>query len=249
MRRFLALVVGVALASAVGVGVGDDVDAVRGGLVRAVRGDAAQVRAVPDLPAPFSARRVAWPGPGEVAVTFDDGPCSYTPRVVDLMGDRVATFYAVGVNIQRDPVSLRYAAERGHSIQNHSMRHRDQIRLTNDQIVESLAATTALIEPIAGVRPGSFRPPYGSTNSRVAATVNGAGYSQALWNGGPSAMNADAASIRSSVIGQVQGAAHRDEGLVILFHDCSGRPGQLLAALPDVLDAIDRSGLEYVALG
>jgi len=243
VRRFLGVLIALVLVVSGGAAV-----AGRVGLVSAVRGEAVQVRTVTPLPRPFDAQRVTWPGPGQVAVTFDDGPCRFTRDVVDAMGDRVATFYVVGVNIERDPLSLRYAAERGHSVQNHSMRHRRQTALPDDEIVRSLESTAALIEGVAGVRPSSFRPPYGVTNSRVLRTVNEAGYSQALWNGGPSTMSAGAASIVSSVASQVARAVRRGEGLVILFHDCSGRPNQLLAALPDVLSLIDSTGLEYVAL-
>lgn len=216
---------------------------------RAIRESSVQIREVAPLPAPFSAPRVTWPGPGQVAVTFDDGPCrAATTRVVDLMGDRVATFFVVGVNVQRDPAPMRYAAERGHSIQNHSMWHREQIHRSDAEIRDSLAMTSNLIVEVVGSHPTSFRPPYGSTNARVLGVVEGEGYHQALWNGGPWSMDADAAGIRTAVIGQVRGAAVRGEGLTILFHDCSGRPPQLLAALPDVLAAIDAAGFEYVAL-
>ncbi len=72
------------------------------------------------LPAAAVARR-------EVAITIDDGPePAVTPRVLDLLdahGQR-ATFFCIAERVQAQPALAREIVARGHSIQNHTARHR-----------------------------------------------------------------------------------------------------------------------------
>ena len=72
------------------------------------------------LPEAAAARR-------EVAITIDDGPePEVTPRVLDLLdahGQR-ATFFCIAERVLAHPALAREIVARGHSIQNHTARHR-----------------------------------------------------------------------------------------------------------------------------
>src|SRR3954468_17258153 len=71
------------------------------------------------LPAAAIARR-------EVSLTFDDGPdAEITPRVLELL-DRYgakASFFCVGEKLAAHPQIAKEIVRRGHSIENHSLRH------------------------------------------------------------------------------------------------------------------------------
>ncbi len=63
------------------------------------------------------------PGPGTVALTFDDGPHPrWTPIVLAVLDkyDVRATFFVVGFRVERHPELVRAMMEAGHSVQNHS---------------------------------------------------------------------------------------------------------------------------------
>ena len=64
--------------------------------------------------------------PGNVYITFDDGPIpEVTPWVLDLLDeyDVKATFFMVGQNVERNPHLLDEVVRRGHKAANHSLHH------------------------------------------------------------------------------------------------------------------------------
>ncbi len=77
------------------------------------------------LPAAATARRA-------VALTLDDGPDpAVTPRVLDLLDEHGvrATFFCIARRAREHPALLREIVARGHSVQNHSHRHRHNFAL------------------------------------------------------------------------------------------------------------------------
>ena len=77
------------------------------------------------LPAAAAAR-------GEIALTIDDGPDpEVTPAVLDLLaahGAR-ATFFCIAAQVRAQPALTRRIVAAGHSVQNHSFRHRHNFSL------------------------------------------------------------------------------------------------------------------------
>jgi peptidoglycan/xylan/chitin deacetylase (PgdA/CDA1 family) len=64
--------------------------------------------------------------PGELALTFDDGPNpSWTPQLLDLLARHSvrATFFLVGSFAHGEPELTRRIAAEGHLIGNHSWSH------------------------------------------------------------------------------------------------------------------------------
>lgn len=249
IRRFAlragAVTVAITLVGVVGVSGSPPV-----ALEPARRGESVQIRQLPAVPAPFAAPRVKWPQPGQVALTFDDGPCATkTRRTVDLLGDTPATFFVIGGQVRRTPSEAKYAASFGHSIQNHTMDHRRLRQLDSEGISDQLSMAADWIEEIVGTRPTLYRPPYGSTDQRVRAATSALGWSEVMWNGGPPRMDSDSASIIGAVRGQMTRARTAQKGLVLLFHDCSGNFGGMTRALPTVISMLRDDGWEFVAFG
>ena len=213
------------------------------------RGESVQMRQLPVVPAAFAAPRVTWPARGQVALTFDDGPCTTkTRRTVDVLGDIPATFFVVGGQLKRFPSETLHAASRGHSIQNHTMTHTRLRSLDDAQIVEELDSTATLIQRLVGARPVVYRPPYGSTDSRVRSLTSSRGWSEAMWNGGAPKMDSGASQIIGGVRSQMRRARTANVGLMLLFHDCSGNFGGMITALPTVISMLRDDGWEFVAI-
>jgi peptidoglycan/xylan/chitin deacetylase (PgdA/CDA1 family) len=141
------------------------------------------------------------PRPGTAVLTFDDGWVDAITDVVPLL-ERLgiaATFYVCpgwlgghhpkvsgpsGRLLDRDQL---VALERGGmEVASHSMLHRDLRTLTDDDLVEDLTASKAMIEAVTERACRTFAYPYGFSDERVERAVDEAGYELAFaWAPGP----------------------------------------------------------------
>jgi len=118
---------------------------------------------------------------GVVALTFDDGPWSYTQDIVDKLttaGHRV-TFFQNGQNwgnIYDFNSTLQSMIAGGHQIASHTWSHADLATLTEDQIVSEMGTLETAHLAIIGKAPTYMRPPYLSTNDLALSTLAGLGY-------------------------------------------------------------------------
>ncbi|WP_344371799.1 polysaccharide deacetylase family protein [Agromyces tropicus] len=103
------------------------------------------------------------------SITFDDGPTSLTPTLLDTLdGTRAAaTFFLQGASVQRNPGVAARAVAAGHEVANHTWGHPDLTKLKDDEVVDEVVRTQDAIESATGVRPTSIRPPYGASNRHV----------------------------------------------------------------------------------
>ena len=114
------------------------------------------------------------------ALTFDDGPHpGTTDRLLDGLKERgtKATFFLVGEEAaaNRD-LTARIAAE-GHQIGNHTWSHRRLELLSEEEIVQEVGKTDALLRSImeqANLPERSFwlRPPYGGLRAGTEALIS-----------------------------------------------------------------------------
>jgi len=119
-----------------------------------------------------------------VALTFDDGPSKHTARILDLLekhGGR-ATFFVVGNLVEPRRDTIERAHELGFEILGHSWDHSDLTKLSADAIKKQLLSTADIIEDITGVRPHSFRPPYGAVNDTVKKVSRDLGFGIINWS-------------------------------------------------------------------
>ena len=97
-----------------------------------------------------------------VALTFDDGPSTLTPRILDILEkyDATATFFVIGgqVDATTEPTISR-AVEQGCEIGSHSFTHPYMSQLSEQEQLEQSEQTIAAIEKYAPT-PKYFRPPY-----------------------------------------------------------------------------------------
>jgi peptidoglycan/xylan/chitin deacetylase (PgdA/CDA1 family) len=154
-----------------------------------------------------------------IALTFDDGPSQYTPRILDLLeqyGAR-ATFCVVGTYVNARKDTVKRASELGCEVIGHSWDHRDLSKLSPEEIAKELGDTSAVIESATGVSPGMYRPPYGAINSTLKNVSGELGYALITWSVDPEdwkTRNADA--VYSAFMGHVSDRA------IVLSHDLYG---------------------------
>ncbi|MFI7609878.1 polysaccharide deacetylase family protein [Nonomuraea terrae] len=178
-----------------------------------------------------------------VALTFDDGPSRHTGGLLDLLRQRAvrATFFVVGemVAADRHGETVRRIAADGHELGNHSWSHLSLTGLPRRAVKRQLTHTEHLVRQLTGVRMRVMRPPYGSTDARVAAETRREGLAQILWN-------VDTFDWRDHEPAKVAArAAHARPGSIILMHDIHR---STVEAVPAVLDRLAAKGFTFVTV-
>jgi peptidoglycan-N-acetylglucosamine deacetylase len=122
-----------------------------------------------------------------VALTFDDGPDPvYTPRMLSLLKKQKvkATFCLVGIRARAYPSLVRRIVAEGHTLCNHTWRHRwDLSKQTNEVILSDLQATNRAIRaaaPRAKIK--YFRAAGGTFNRRLVRLANALGMKSIYWS-------------------------------------------------------------------
>ena len=120
----------------------------------------------------WSARGID-PNKPMIALTFDDGPSYYTPRILDALEKhgQAATFFVVGYNAARYGETMKRAYDMGCEIGNHSYNHPDLTYKSYSGIVSEMTSTNALIYNATGANATICRTPGGSVNSTVRSAV------------------------------------------------------------------------------
>jgi peptidoglycan/xylan/chitin deacetylase (PgdA/CDA1 family) len=163
--------------------------------------------------------------PGELALTFDDGPNpAWTPRLLELLatyGVR-ATFFLVGSHACSEPALVRRIVTAGHLIGNHSWSHPNLALTPTRHIEEELMRTSRTLEQIAGKPVRFFRPPFGARRPIVLRTARELGMTPVLWNAMTSDWsNPSAESIARHLIRSIDRAERSGSAANVVLHDGS----------------------------
>ena len=123
--------------------------------------------------------------PGELALTFDDGPNpACTPLLLEILARHgvKATFFLVGRFAQQESALARSILAAGHLVGNHSWSHPNLALIAADRIRDELARTKDTLEQIAGVPIRLFRPPFGARRPYVLRVARELGMTPVMWN-------------------------------------------------------------------
>ncbi len=173
-----------------------------------------------------------------VALTFDDGPCVYTDRLLDILRDHGAhaTFFVLGKSARVQTRTITRMAQEGHEIGNHSWSHLNLKGLTEEQMQEQVDETNTLVANITGITPRYLRPPYGSFDDYVVDTVK---MPVILWSLDPlDWKDRDAGLV-------VERMKEASSGAIILAHDIYT---STVNAIPAVLEALAARGVQFVTI-
>jgi peptidoglycan-N-acetylglucosamine deacetylase len=194
--------------------------------------------------------------PGEIALTFDDGPNpEWTPRLLDILAshDVKATFFMLGKFAVGQKELVRRVAAEGHLIGDHSWSHPKLSRCSSRRIEEELRNTKNALEQIVGSKVRFFRPPFGARRPAVFRIARELGLEPVLWN----AMTNDwvepsAEKIVARLSKRVDAMTRREYAVTIVLHDGNylepvGKRGPSVAAAKMILERY-KAANEFVTL-
>jgi peptidoglycan/xylan/chitin deacetylase (PgdA/CDA1 family)/GT2 family glycosyltransferase len=191
--------------------------------------------------------------PGEVSLTFDDGPDpTWTPRIADLLEREgvPATFFVVGENATRYPELVDDLQRRGFELGNHTFSHANLTQLPSWQLDLQMSLTESAIAGSAGVRPRLMRPPYSADKSAVGEgdlaafkAVAESGYLVAL-------STIDSEDWRRPGVDEIVSNSIPESGRggVVLLHDGGGDRDQTVEALERLIPALRERGFRFTTL-
>ncbi len=186
---------------------------------------------------------------GEIAITFDDGPHpEVTLQVLDIL-DRCgakASFFCVGEKAAAHPDIVGEIVRRGHTIENHSMRHSGFFGLYGPAALRrDIGAAQSVLGGITGRVPRFFRAPMGIRNPLLDPVMARLGLHYVSWTRrGFDTISRDPAVVLERLS---DGLAAGD---ILLLHDRPSVHGEpiVLAVLPALLQKLSAAALRPVSL-
>lgn len=174
-----------------------------------------------------------------VALTFDDGPSKYTEELSEGLRKRgvSATFFLLGINMEKYSGEVKKLAEDGHLLGNHSYSHVQLDKISREAACGEIVRTNNMIYECTGRYPEYIRPPFGEWNKELECGVE---MIPVFWNLDSldwKIKNTD--RIVKNVIEQVK------DGSIILMHD--GYNTSVEAAF-QIVDILQEKGYQFVTV-
>jgi peptidoglycan/xylan/chitin deacetylase (PgdA/CDA1 family) len=184
-------------------------------------------------------------GAGEVALTFDDGPSSYTLAVLQILArhHEHATFFVTGYAASANPWLLGQIRAGGNAFGDHTVTHSQLLRETPAKRRWELLSTAERVQEVTGVRPSLFRPPYGSSSRAINTMARQLGLLPITWS--VDSKDWTRPGVKQIVKTALEGA---HPGGIILLHDGGGNREETVQALPMILKALAKRHLRSVTL-
>ena len=177
-----------------------------------------------------------------VALTFDDGPSTLTPRILDILEkyDATATFFVIGGQVDATTEStIRRAVALGCEVGSHSFTHPYMTKLSEKEQRMQSEQTIAAIEQYAPT-PRYFRPPYMDADEvthNVVPQIFIGGYCPSDWDAN--------VSVEERIKGLLENA---EDGLIFILHDFKDNNGTA-EALEVVIPTLQKQGYGLVSVG
>jgi peptidoglycan-N-acetylglucosamine deacetylase len=195
--------------------------------------------------------------PKLVALTFDDGPYGEaTNQILDILKkERVhATFFLLGLNVEKYPAITKRIVNEGHVIGNHSYSHSGFLsQMPPAEFQADVRDAENLIVSTTGLHPRYYRPPFNSHTPSMDQQLKDMGYIVVLWDVGTG--DYDEGTSSKSIVEQIirktlKGKKHQH---IILLHD--GRDVQIgysrqnvIQALPQIIGQLKERGYRFVTV-
>ncbi|WP_066423705.1 polysaccharide deacetylase family protein [Anabaena sp. 4-3] len=184
-----------------------------------------------------------------IALTFDDGPHpEYTPQVLAVL-DRYnipASFFWLGVCVNRYPEIAKAISDRSHWIGLHGYDHRSFPMLSPNDLKESLHKTQTAIYHACNILPAQVRdvrPPNGLFTPQTLHLFRQWQYRPVMWSVVPEDwVRPGVTKVVQRVLNQVQ------NGSLIVLHDgaCGGQ--DVAATIQMLIPQLLQQGYEFVTV-
>ena len=180
-----------------------------------------------------------------IALTFDDGPSSYTQQILDILAQKGvhATFFNLGNQASGKPELTRAVLDGGHELASHTNRHQDLPTLGRDDLRSEITSAFDTLEGASGKRLQMIRAPYGAFTDVEWARSADLISCNVLWNIDTlDWKRPGAAAITDMVL------SHAFNGSIVLMHDGGGNRSQDVEALPDIIDKLKAQGYTFLTV-
>ena len=165
-----------------------------------------------------------------VYLTFDDGPSAdeVTEEVLELLDQygAKATFFVTGQRVRKNASKIPAILYAGHAIGNHTFNHVDLTNSSSEEIVSELKSAGQAVLEAGGPPLTCFRPPFGSTDSRVNSIAAELGMVAVKWT--LDTRDWDSSEPLSTIYNTLDRSRNDS---VVLMHDGPARRSKMLMAL------------------
>jgi peptidoglycan/xylan/chitin deacetylase (PgdA/CDA1 family) len=180
-----------------------------------------------------------------VALTFDDGPGPFTPRILHILRrtHTPATFFVIGRSARTYPHLVATEARDGFAVGDHTETHPLLGTLSARAQSTEIGTAAADIHRAGAPYPRLFRPPFGSFNQATLAALRARAMLMVLWS-------ADTKDYSQPGVQKIiyAGISAGRRGAIVLMHDGGGNRAQTVAALPRIITRLRQRGYELVTV-
>ena len=180
-----------------------------------------------------------------VALTFDDGPSSYTQRYLDILNKYGihATFFCLGSAAASQPELVQAIAAQGSQVASHTQNHQQLNAIDADTLKAEVTDAFSAISSSGGGDTTVIRPPYGAFDTSTWAASGGTLSASVIWN--MDSLDWERPGVDAIVSNSTRGIW---SGAIILMHDGGGNRDQDLEALPKIIEKLQAQGYEFVTI-
>ena len=181
----------------------------------------------------------------DVALTFDDGPSEWTPRIAAELRrlHAPATFFEIGNQVPALSATTRRLARLGFVVGDHTETHPPMAHHRHGFQAYQVRRSAKFIVQAGAPYPRLFRPPYGSFNATTLRVLREYRMLMVLWTNDTEDYLAP--GVRHILDAALSGLR---PGGIILMHDGGGDRRQTLAAIPSLVRALRLRGYRLVTI-
>jgi peptidoglycan/xylan/chitin deacetylase (PgdA/CDA1 family) len=185
----------------------------------------------------------------EIALTFDDGPHPvHTPQLLQVLEQYQikATFFWLGVNVEKFPEIAREVYRRGHAIGLHGYQHISFPTLNAIQLKESLEKTQEAITKACKINGNlikNVRPPNGLVMPETINLLKQWDYRIIMWSVVPEDWVKPGVSlVKNRVLQQTR------NGSIIVLHDGYHGGEDVASSVAEILPKLIEKGYKFITI-
>ena len=187
-----------------------------------------------------------WRMPGKkIYITFDDGPHSITPAILDTLKKHSvrATFFLSGKNIIGKEEIVKQISAEGHSIGIHAFNHSRMLAFSKAETKKEIEQTSQILSQLIPQKIRLFRPPFGFFSWKTIAAARESGFLLIMW----SCLTGDFYDWCNEKI-TANAIKNLRNGSILVFHDNDLTQKKIVSILDEVIPKIKQHGFEFGAI-